>query len=158
MFCRPSRRRRLSVRRMGFSAQERREGPPAASRTRGSAASASAMWLCEALWDGFPGGISASRYAARRLAGPPPRVRQALGGPRLLGPNRIPKTGVHKNAIVRNIYGHLSGFKAEIGYLSVQVSTFFAPEGDFLDTCLTNEITSVCRTLGPGERGRRRAP
>ena len=39
-----------------FSAQERREGQPAASQ-----------------------------YGARRLAGPPPRVRQALGGPRLPG-------------------------------------------------------------------------
>ena len=121
---------------MGLSAQERREGQPAASQTRGSAAAAGAMGLFEALWVGPSGGTSASQYAARRLAGPPPRVRQALGGPRLPGPNPIPKTGVHKNAIVRNIYGHLSGFKAEIGYLSVQVSTFFAPEGDFLDTCL----------------------
>lgn len=44
--------------------------------------------------------------------------------------------GVQKNAILRDISGHLSRFLGEMRCFRGQVPTFIAPVAVFLDTCL----------------------
>ena len=47
----------------------------------------------------------------------------------------ILRTGVHEIAILRVFSGHLSAFWAVFGCFAGEVSTFIAPEADFVDTC-----------------------
>ena len=56
--------------------------------------------------------------------------------------SRRRRIGVQKIAILRSFFGHLPLVFAEMRCFGRQVSTFIAPEADFVDTCLCR----ACRT------------
>ena len=62
------------------------------------------------------------------------------------------RTGVHEIAILRDILGHLSAFWALFGGFRGEVSTFFAPKADFMDTChkmkRSRQVTALKMGLG----------
>ena len=69
----------------------------------------------------------------------PPTAPANVRGPTHILPtgcrNPSSSTGVHEIAILRVISGHLSAFWAVFGCFAWEVSTFIAPEADFVDTC-----------------------
>ena len=100
-----------------------------------------------------PAAFPPPAYSARR---PPrtPRTAPDRTGKRAQAPAQPPhrrarcilRTGVHKNAILRNITGHLSAFLAYFAYCPGEVSTFKAPEAVFVDTCpagATDPVTII---------------
>ena len=57
-------------------------------------------------------------------------------------------TGVQEIAILRIFSGHLSRFLGQMGCLGRQVSSFFAPVADLLDTCRAGAGARGCRAMG----------